>query len=66
MKQRTENPHRKDFPLLAANDVAYLDNAATSQRPACVLEAERELYEKHNANPMRGLYALSVEATDFY
>ena len=66
MKQRTENPHRKDFPLLAANDVAYLDNAATSQRPACVLEAERELYEKHNANPMRGLYALSVEATECY
>ena len=66
MKQRTENPYRKDFPLLAANDVAYLDNAATSQRPACVLEAERELYEKHNANPMRGLYALSVEATECY
>ncbi len=46
MKQRTENPHRKDFPLLAANDGAYLDNAATTQRPACVLEAERKLYEK--------------------
>ena len=34
----------------------YLDNAATEQRPACVLDAEREFYERWNANPLRGLY----------
>ena len=45
---------------------AYLDNAATSQRPKCVIDAEMELYEKHNANPLRGSYPLSVEATDIY
>ena len=46
---------RKDFPLLMSNDVIYLDTAATSQKPVCVLEAEREFYEKYNANPLRGL-----------
>lgn len=34
--------YKKDFPLLAANDVAYLDNSATTQKPACVIEAERD------------------------
>ncbi len=42
---------RKDFPLLMSNDVIYLDTAATSQKPSCVLEAERTFYEKYNANP---------------
>ena len=38
---------RKDFPLLSAQEGAvYLDSAATSQKPACVLEAERTFYEK--------------------
>ena len=45
---------RKDFPLLMSNDVIYLDTAATSQKPSCVLEAERTFYEKYNANPLRG------------
>lgn len=58
--------YKKDFPLLAATDVAYLDNSATSQRPACVIEAERDFYLKHNANPLRGLYQLAMEATDAY
>ena len=44
----------------------YLDHAATSQRPDCVLEAERAFYEKQNANPLRGLYELAVEATEAY
>lgn len=43
--------YKKDFPLLAESDIAYLDNAATEQRPACVLDAEREFYERWNANP---------------
>jgi len=38
---------RKDFPLLMSNDVIYLDTAATSQKPSCVLEAERTFYEKY-------------------
>ena len=55
---------KADFPLLAQRDVAYLDSAATAQRPQCVLDAEREFYTRHNANPLRGLYPLSIEATD--
>ena len=58
--------YKKDFPLLQSVDIAYLDNAATAQRPACVLEAEEEFYRIHNANPLRGLYNLAMEATDVY
>ena len=58
--------YRDDFPLLRNTDLAYLDNAATAQRPKCVLDAEREFYEFHNANPMRGLYSISIEATEMY
>ena len=58
------NPHKQDFPLLANNpQLAFLDSAATAQRPAAVLDAERSFYETMNANPLRGLYRLSVEAT---
>ena len=58
---------RSDFPLLAANPaLAYLDSAATAQKPACVLDAVRGFYERDNANPLRGLYDLSVRATDAY
>ena len=58
--------YRKDFPLLMQNKVIYLDNAATSQRPQCVIDAEMDYYINHNANPLRGSYALSIEATDIY
>lgn len=57
---------KQDFPLLGQMDVAYLDNSATTQKPACVIEAERDFYLKHNANPLRGLYQLAMEATDGY
>lgn len=57
---------RKDFPLLFGRNTIYLDNAATAQKPECVLRAEMDFYEKHNANPLRGLYQLSVEATEIY
>ena len=60
------NKIREDFPLLKNRDIIYLDNAATSQKPACVLRAEREFYECHNANPLRGLYELSENATKCY
>ena len=60
----TANPFKADFPLLANNpELAFLDSAATAQRPACVLDAQREFYETMNANPLHGLYRLSVEAT---
>ncbi len=58
------NAYRKDFPLLMAQDIAYLDNAATAQRPQCVIDAESSFYRNSNANPLRGLYSLSVEATE--
>ena len=57
---------RKDFPLFNSADVVYLDNAATSQKPECVIQAERDFYEKSNANPLRGLYALAEKATKEY
>lgn len=60
------NAYRKDFPLLTAQDIAYLDNAATAQRPQCVLDAMRRFYCEQNANPLRGLYPLSIAATDAY
>ena len=60
----TTNPYKADFPLLAAHPaLSFLDSAATAQRPATVLDAERRFYETMNANPLRGLYKLSVDAT---
>ena len=60
----TTNPYKADFPLLAANpQLSFLDSAATAQRPASVLDAQRRFYETMNANPLRGLYKLSVDAT---
>ena len=57
---------RAEFPLIAKHDRVYFDNAATSQKPACVLQAAQEFYESYNANVLRGLYPLSVEATERY
>ena len=47
--------YKADFPLLAQRDIAYLDSAATAQRPQCVLDAVRRFYCEQNANPLRGL-----------
>ena len=57
---------RQDFVLLQNTDRVYFDNAATSQKPKCVIDAVQEFYEKYNANVLRGLYPLSVEATERY
>jgi len=61
---------REDFPILARQDhghpLVYLDSAATSQKPQSVLDAEASYYAESNANVHRGVYALSVEATDAY
>lgn len=64
LKDIEQSPYKKDFPLLAKNPgITFLDSAATSQRPEAVLAAERDFYETMNANPLRGLYRLSVAAT---
>jgi cysteine desulfurase / selenocysteine lyase len=58
---------RADFPLLVRQPrLRYLDSAATAQKPAAVLDAEREFYETSYANPHRGAYALSNRATECY
>jgi cysteine desulfurase/selenocysteine lyase len=64
------NPWAEDFPILNekmnGKRLAYLDNAATVQRPVPVLRAVDEFYRTENANPHRGLYELSVKATERY
>ncbi|HID09532.1 TPA: aminotransferase class V-fold PLP-dependent enzyme, partial [Candidatus Micrarchaeota archaeon] len=59
-----------DFPVLKktvnGHRLVYLDSAATSQKPVQVIEAVAAFYREANANVHRGLYALSVEATDLY
>ncbi len=57
---------RKDFPIFENVDVAYLDSGATTQKPKCVLDAIENYYKKYNANPHRGSYELSLEATRVY
>ena len=47
---------REDFPIFRDNpSLVYLDNAATTQKPSCVIEAVRHFYERDNPNPLRGL-----------
>ncbi len=63
------NEYRKDFPIFNGGEnrsLIYFDNAATTQKPSCVIEAMRKYYEEENANPLRGLYSLSEKATRAY
>ena len=60
------NDVRKDFPFFEGTDLAYLDNSATSQRPRQVVEAVADYEYHHNSNPFRGLYDLSIDATERY
>lgn len=57
---------KKDFPILIDKKITYLDSGATTQKPIQVIKTVENFYEKYNANPHRGAYALSVEATDVY
>ena len=58
---------RGDFPLIhGRDDVVYLDNAATTQKPRAVLDAVRTYYETTNANVHRGVHQLSDAATDAF
>ena len=61
---------RADFPILDqqvnGHPLVYLDNAATSQKPQCVIDALSRFYERDNANVHRGIHALSMRATTAY
>ena len=57
---------KKEFPLLKNSNISYLDSGATSQKPIQVIKAVEEFYKKYNANPHRGAYSLSMEATEVY
>jgi cysteine desulfurase/selenocysteine lyase len=57
---------KEEFPLLKNRDIAYLDSGATTQKPQYVIDAIDEFYEKNNANPHRGAYTLSQDATEAY
>lgn len=64
------NKVREDFPILSreiyGKSLVYLDNAATTQKPLCVLDAMREEYLNVNANVHRGVHYLSQQATDLH
>ena len=55
-----------DFPLIKNKEITYLDSGATTQKPIQVIEAIEDFYKKYNANPHRGAYSLSMEATEMY
>lgn len=57
---------KKDFPIFENRDISYLDSGATSQKPQYVINAIEEFYKKFNANPHRGAYSLSLDATEQY
>ena len=60
------NNLKKDFPILENKNIAYLNSSATTQKPKQVIEAIKKFYETSNANPHRGAYGLSIEATEIY
>ena len=61
---------REDFPILKREingyPLAFLDNAATTQKPQCVIDALVRFYENYNCNVSRGVYTLAEEATGIY
>lgn len=58
--------YRDDFPILKNRDIAYLDSGATTQKPQYVIDTIHNFYQENNANPHRGAYTLSIEATEIY
>lgn len=60
------NKYKNDFPILKNNNIVYLDSGATSQKPLQVINAVDNFYRNYNANPHRGAYSLSMEATNLY
>ena len=61
-----ENEIKNDFPIFKNRKISYLDSGATTQKPIQVIEAISKFYENYNANPHRGAYSLSIEATEIY
>ena len=61
-----QNEVIKDFPILQNRKISYLDSGATTQKPVQVIDAIEKYYENNNANPHRGAYSLSIEATEEY
>jgi len=57
---------KKDFPIFENRNIAYLDSGATTQKPKYVIDKVDEFYRNSNANPHRGAYSLSMEATQLY
>lgn len=57
---------KKEFPILQERKISYLDSGATTQKPQCVIDAIESYYKECNANPHRGAYSLSIEATEKY
>jgi len=57
---------RNDFPIFKNRNLTYLDSGATSQKPQQVLDSIDEYYKNNNANPHRGAYSLSIDATNCY
>ena len=57
---------KKDFPILENQEITYLDSGATTQKPFQVMNAIEEFYKNYNANPHRGAYKLSEQATEIY
>ncbi len=60
------NNLKKDFPIFVNKKISYLDNGATTQKPLQVLEKVNKFYKNINANPHRGTYELSIDATNAY
>ena len=58
--------YKKDFPIFNNRNITYLDSGATTQKPQYVIDAIDEFYEHNNANPHRGAYSLSIDATNVY
>ena len=57
---------KKDFPILQQKNITYLDSGATTQKPMQVIKSIEDFYKRYNANPHRGAYSLSIEATKVY
>ena len=57
---------KDEFPILQERKISYLDSGATTQKPQCVINAIDSYYKECNANPHRGAYSLSIEATEKY
>jgi len=60
------NKIRSDFPIFSDKSLVYLDSAATTQKPKQVIDAVSDFYSNYNANVHRGIYELSMKATETY